>query len=134
MSNQRNTLVTRQTLYALSASVGDAHFPLQVACMRVYAMVSFEDKAVDDVYTDVGAALLTLRTSCVKLEVFLFTLSEQWVHPKFLQAKGTPCQKAWSRTKMGQLPHAQLEVLLVYSLLQGPPLCLPQKGLSAESG
>ncbi len=76
MSKQRNTLVARQTLYRLSASVGDAHFQLQVALMRVYAMVTFEDKAVDDVYTGVGQALLTLRTSCVKLEVFLFTLSE----------------------------------------------------------
>ena len=71
-----NTLITRQTLYRLSASISEAHFALQVACMKTYAMVSFGPED-DNVLTDVGAALITLRTSCVKLEAFLFTIAEQ---------------------------------------------------------
>ena len=73
----RNSLITRQTLYCLSASVSEAHFALQVACMKVYAMVSFGQDMADDVFTAVGAALAQLRTACGRLEVFLWTISEQ---------------------------------------------------------
>ena len=72
-----NTLIQRQTLYRLAFSVGESHFQLQVALMKFYAMVSFGDEADDEVLAAVGHALAQLRTACGRLEVFLWTLSEQ---------------------------------------------------------
>ncbi len=71
-----NALVDRQTLFSLSSAISDAHLGVQLACTKVYGMMTYNDPIGDEVFTEVGAALATLRLAVSKLETFLLTLSE----------------------------------------------------------
>ena len=73
----RSKIIDRDTLFNLARSISDGDLALQLALVKLQAMMGYNDPIPDELYAEVGAALLTLRTSCVKLEVFLFTLSEQ---------------------------------------------------------
>ena len=75
--SQHNSLVDRQTLYGLSARVSDAHLGVQLACTKVYDMMTYNEPIPDEVYTEVGQTLATLQSAVSKLETFIFTLSEQ---------------------------------------------------------
>jgi len=71
-------LIARQTLYRLSAATNDANFRLQVALVKLQAMLGTSSPLGDELYAEAGQAIALLRAAMSKLEVFLFTLSE---HP-----------------------------------------------------
>ena len=76
MSEQRNQLVDQQTLFNLSRAVNDANLGVQLATTKLYGMMTWGEVAPDELFTECGATLATLRQAVSKLETFLFVLSE----------------------------------------------------------
>ena len=76
-STKRSRIIDRDTLFNLARSISDGDLALQIALVKLQAMMGYPEPLPDELIAAAGQALATLRQSCTKLETFLFTLSEQ---------------------------------------------------------
>ena len=76
-STKRNRLVDRDTLFNLARSISDGDLGLQLALVKLQAMMGYSEPIDDELIAAAGQALAQLREACTKLEVFLITLSDQ---------------------------------------------------------
>ena len=76
-STKRSRIIDRDTLLNLARSISDGDLALQIALVKLQAMLGYPEPIPDEVYTEAGQALAQLRLAVHKLEVFLLTLSDQ---------------------------------------------------------
>ena len=67
----------RDTLFNLARSISDGDLALQIALVKLQAMMGEASPIDDALIAAAGQALAALRASCTKLETFLFTLDRK---------------------------------------------------------